>query len=198
MGPMERAALAQYAATRDVSLAAQAHEEFSKLDPATQSKLKKLTKEVVVRAASLDPAGLSENGDVAAFRRAELKHGRVCMQASLGIIVAENYHPIFDAWGDGPFVGAVATHFTSTAAKNFWPAFWIMAAGLEFATTFAEYDGKDEADYGFDPLNLKPDDPEALLELQNKELNNGRLAMVGAAGLIAQELVTGKGVFPIG
>merc|ERR1712146_798040 len=175
---------------------------------------KKLTKEVVVRAASLDPedyagvteplgfwdpAGLSEkeDADIAAYRRAELKHGRVCMQASLGIVVAENYHPIFDAWGDGPWVSAVASHFSETAAKNFWPAFWIMTAGHEFATSLSEYEGKEEADYGFDPLNLKPDDPEALLELQNKELNNGRLAMVGAAGLIAQELVTGKGVFPI-
>merc|ERR1712014_86755 len=212
--PMERAALAQYAATRDISLAAQAKEEFAKLDPATQSKLKKLTKEVVVRAASLspedyagvteplgfwDPAGFSEkeDADIAAYRRAELKHGRVCMQASLGILVAENYHPIFDNWNEGPFVSAVATHFSETASKNFWPAFWIMAAGHELATSIADYEGKEEADYGFDPLNLKPDDPDALLELQNKELNNGRLAMVGAAGLIAQELVTGKGVFPI-
>jgi len=208
--PMERFALTSYAATRDVSMAAQAKEEFMKLDAVTQAKLKKLQKDVVVRASSInpedlagiteplgfwDPAGFSENGNVAAYRRAELKHGRVCMQASLGILVAENYHPIFDNWNEGPFVSAVNTHFTETAAKNFWPAFWIMAAGHELATSLVDYEGKELADYGFDPLNIKPEDPEELKVLENKELNNGRLAMVGAAGMIAQELVTGKSIF---
>jgi len=208
--PMERFALTSYAATRDISMAAQAKEEFLKLDEVTQAKLKKLQKDVVVRASSIDPedlagiteplgfwdpAGFSENGNVAAYRRAELKHGRVCMQASLGILVAENYHPIFDNWNEGPFVSAVNTHFTETAAKNFWPAFWIMAAGHELATSLVDYEGKELADYGFDPLNIKPEDPEELKVLENKELNNGRLAMVGAAGMIAQELVTGKSIF---
>merc|ERR1712039_673663 len=40
--PMETFALTSFAATRDVSMAAQAKEEFSKLDVETQAKLKKL------------------------------------------------------------------------------------------------------------------------------------------------------------
>merc|ERR1719436_2281632 len=213
--PMEKFALTSYAATRDVSMAAQAKEEFSKLDHETQAKLKKLGRDVVVRASSLnpedmagvteplgfwDPAGFSKSGDIAAYRRAEIKHGRVCMQASLGIIVADLYHPFFDAWGDGAFVSATASHFTATATQNFWPAFWLMTASHELATTFADYDGKEEL-FGvgpfWDPLGLKPEDPEALREMENKELNNGRLAMFAAAGAIAQELLTGKGVLPL-
>jgi len=210
--PMEKFALTSYhyAATRDPSVKAQVKEEFSKLDRVTQAKLKKLSKELVVRAAAFDPedlpgiteplgfwdpAGFAKDERVLAYRRAELKHGRVCMLSGLGIIVAEKYHPIFDDWGDGPFVSAIASHFTSTAEKNFWPAFWIMAAGHELATAFVDYEGKDVGDFGFDPLNIKPKDPEALIELQNKELNNGRLAMVSVAGIIAQELVTGTAIF---
>merc|ERR1712157_600747 len=163
--PMEKFALTSYAATRDVSMAAQAKEEFSKLDRETQAKLKKLGRDVVVRASSLNPE------DIAAYRRAEIKHGRVCMQASLGIIVADLYHPFFDAWGDGEFVSASASHFTATAMANFWPAFWLMTASHELATTLADYDGKDEL-FGvgpfWDPLGLKPEDPEALREMENK------------------------------
>ncbi len=44
-------------------------------------------------------------------------------------------------------------------------------------------------DVGFDPLNLKPTDADEFATMQTKELQNGRLAMLGAAGMIAQELV---------
>ena len=75
-------------------------------------------------------------------------------------------------------------------------------------------------DLGFDPLGFKPSDPEAFVIMQTKvttsllefiffacqysqikthinikkELNNGRLAMLGVAGMILQELVNGKGI----
>jgi len=215
--PMEKFALTSFAATRDVSMRAQAKEEFSKLDRESQAKLKKLSKELVVRASAFrvedmpgvsaplgvpgesiwDPAGLANDIDEEKFfkyRQAEIKHGRVCMSSSLGMLVAEKFHPIFDNWNEGPFVSSMASHFSETAAKNFWPAFWIMTAGHELATTLADYDGKEEFDYGFDPLNLRPEDPEKLQEYQTMELNHGRWAMICAAGIIAQELVTGQSV----
>jgi hypothetical protein len=49
-------------------------------------------------------------------------------------------------------------------------------------------------DIGFDPLFLKPTDPEELKIMQTKELQNGRLAMLAAAGFMAQELVDGQGI----
>merc|ERR1719343_269944 len=216
--PMTRFALTQYAATRDVSMAAQAREEFSRLDPVTQAEVKKLSRDIIVRAASLkpedmtgvtkplgffDPAGFSKNGNLAIYRKAELKHGRVCMLATVGIFWSELAHPFFDAWGDGKFVDAVQSHFTPTAVENFWPAFWVLTAAHEFAVqlsgagqSFAAT--REPGDYGFDPLNLLKDlSPEQIKEVKNKELNNGRLAMFAASGIIAQEMVTGKAVFPI-
>merc|ERR1719248_491702 len=47
-------------------------------------------------------------------------------------------------------------------------------------------------DIGFDPLGLKPTDPEEFREMRTKELQNGRLAMLAAAGFLAQELVNHK------
>jgi len=44
---------------------------------------------------------------------------------------------------------------------------------------------------GFDPLGLSPKDPVKFNSMRTKELNNGRLAMIATAGLIAQELATG-------
>ena len=49
-------------------------------------------------------------------------------------------------------------------------------------------------DIGFDPLMLKPEDPEEFDIMVTKELQNGRLAMLAAAGFLAQEAVDGKGI----
>jgi Chlorophyll A-B binding protein len=46
-------------------------------------------------------------------------------------------------------------------------------------------------DIGFDPLGLKPKDPKEFATMQAKELSNGRLAMLAAAGMCAQEQVNG-------
>jgi len=211
--PLTRFALTQYAAMRDVSMAAQAKEEFLRLDSKDRAMVMNLGKEVVVRSESVnakdmagaiaplgffDPAGFGDGRTKLAFlRSAELKHGRVCMLGSLGFIVSEKFHPIFDAWGDGPYVSAVASHFAPTAMKNFWGAFLILCGAHEYYLEFSRSKSAamDGSDFGFDPLGLKPSKPADLLSLQNKEISNGRLAMLATAGMIAQELVTGKKIF---
>ena len=42
---------------------------------------------------------------------------------------------------------------------------------------------------GFDPLGLFPEDADAAFEIQTKEINNGRLAMISIAGFAVQEEV---------
>jgi light-harvesting complex I chlorophyll a/b binding protein 1 len=58
---------------------------------------------------------------------------------------------------------------------------------------------KDEyvmGEIGFDPLNfLAEKTPEEVLALKNKELNNGRLAMIAVAGFVAQEFVNNTEIF---
>ena len=47
-------------------------------------------------------------------------------------------------------------------------------------------------DLGFDPLGMAPKTDADMLAMKNKELNNGRLAMMAVAGIVAQEVVTGQ------
>ena len=49
---------------------------------------------------------------------------------------------------------------------------------------------------GFDPLGYTAKlDETAMYAMQNKELNNGRLAMIGVAGMTGQELVSNQQLF---
>jgi hypothetical protein len=49
-------------------------------------------------------------------------------------------------------------------------------------------------DVGFDPLGLKPKDGPGFAKRQHQELEHGRIAMLAAAGCMAQELATGRGI----
>jgi hypothetical protein len=49
-------------------------------------------------------------------------------------------------------------------------------------------------DLGFDPAGLKPDTAKDFANMQAKELSNGRLAMLAAAGFCVQEQINGQGI----
>jgi hypothetical protein len=135
------------------------------------------------------------------YREVELKHGRVGMLAALGFLVGENFHPLFGGNIDVPSYLA----FQQTPLQQFWGVVLFFIAIPEILSVFTFENPREETwairrdyasgDLGFDPLGLKPNDPAALREMQTKELNNGRLAMIAVAGMIAQELATGQKLF---
>ncbi|CAM9819062.1 unnamed protein product, partial [Ectocarpus sp. 6 AP-2014] len=151
-----------------------------------------------------DPVGLSSEADpddIKKWRETEIKHGRVAMLASVGVLVAENFHPLFL----GPdYIGPAIFHFEEITARfpQFWALTLLAIAWLEYRQInigFAELDpvtgeGGMRLDYvpgdlGFDPLGLAPEDEDELNVMKTKELNHGRLAMIGITGMIVQELV---------
>ena len=69
------------------------------------------------------------------------------------------------------------------------------SAAIPFLKRPPALDGTMVGDMGFDPLGMKPKDEAGLMTMQTKELNNGRLAMLACAGIVAQELVTGQPLF---
>lgn len=141
----------------------------------------------------------------------QIKHGRLAMVAAIGILTAEVWHPFYGGLIRGPAI----SHFQQIEALQ--PGFWLvplLATGIFEAYSIAkgwappdETKGtvawlKDDyvpGDLGWDRTNITPLkygkwSPE-FIEMRNRELQNGRLAMIAVAGVIAQELVDGKTVF---
>ena len=157
-----------------------------------------------------DPLGFADKADantLKRYREAELTHGRVAMLATVGFLVGEKVEGssfLFDAQITGPAI----THLSQVP-----PLFWILltmsiGAAEQFRAETGWVDPADvpvdqpgllkedysPGDIGFDPLGLKPTDPSEYDIMATKELQNGRLAMLAAAGFMAQELTNGKGI----
>jgi len=201
---------------------------FSSVERDTREKLVKVIDEVDVNArlsltagvtdpmGFFDPLGFATadtmtGGKLLFYREVELKHGRVAMLAALGILVGEQFHPLFGGNIDVPSYIA----FQQTPLQTFWPAVLVAIAIPEIFSVFSfqtpaniiglqSTPGRElwairtdhvPGDLGFDPLGLKPTNPEEWRQMQNKELNNGRLAMIASAGMIAQELASGQKLF---
>jgi hypothetical protein len=154
-----------------------------------------------------DPLGLTPDTKegLVLYREAELAHGRVAMMGALGYLVQSHFAPLFDMEGApvirhldlvlkselGQFAGTtllMAIFFSEIARARIG---WV-EPDVAMRTLRSEYT---PGDLGFDPLGLKPKDAAGLLAMQNKELNNGRLAMIAIAGMTAQELATGQQAF---
>merc|ERR1711937_269825 len=105
-------------------------------------------------------------GKIKFYREVELKHGRVVMLA----IASPEIYSVFSF--------KTPALFTQKGEEGGMP--WEIRSDFE------------SGDLGFDPLGLKPTDPEELKQMQTKELQNGRLAMIAAAGMIAQELASNQ------
>lgn len=174
---------------------------------------------------NFDPLGFCQDlpvQEIKRFREAEVTHGRVAMLATLGYLVAENFHPLFN----GIVYGPANTHLGQVQKEApFFFAFLAAAIAVaELGRSLYGWENPLEAarknramaaeeafegktwlsklnddyypgDVAFDPLGLKPSDPKEFAEMQTKELNHGRLAMFAAMGMIVQEQVTGATLF---
>jgi light-harvesting complex I chlorophyll a/b binding protein 1 len=132
------------------------------------------------------------------------------MLAALGILVTEEpieFHPLFEAYNKD--IGPAIRHLDEVRAVSpiFFELLAVLIGSLEINRALKGWKSTDSAafqdlkddyypgDVGFDPLGLKPAGDEEFLAMSTKELQNGRLAMLGVAGMVAQELVNGKEIF---
>lgn len=148
-----------------------------------------------------DPLQFSDTFDMKWLREAELKHGRVCMLATVGFVVQQ-------------YVKFPGFPNPENSLDAFWQAPGGAWATLIFLVGFIEsssYGGKitmldmfedtdrEPGDFDFGPwkLSKKPEDAASVKDIKLKELNNGRLAMMAIGGMIHHNLVVNGPLFPL-
>lgn len=131
-----------------------------------------------------DPLGFSKGKDESGFRQlriAEIKHGRVAMMASLGLVLPHLWRaPGFEEVPSG--VGAVSSEMGAAGLVAL-----VFGAGFHELVLWKDDESKDAGNFG-DPFNVA-----TVINIErNYELNNGRMAMIAVLGEILAELATGK------
>jgi hypothetical protein len=164
-----------------------------------------------------DPLGFATGEDAADslfrlknYREAELKHGRLAMLATVGWPMAELFHPGLAelknaenllAYG-GQDAPAFAPSVLNGGLEQFQPllmAILVFSATIE--TKYVMGDGRKAflakdwvaGNLGFDPLgfyNSKDVSARQKRELELKEINNGRLAMLAISSFAALEFIS--------
>jgi len=144
-----------------------------------------------------DPLGLSEWVPVEWLRESEIKHGRVCMLATLGYIAQDCGVRLP---GEIHQVSSLKAHDAAVGYGGMAQIFGFLFL-FEIISYFAivemlEGSGRKPGDYGFDPLKFqKGMSDEDFATMQMKEIKNGRLAMLAIGGIVTQDAVFEKG-FP--
>merc|ERR1740138_1965535 len=169
---------------------------------------------LVVGNKGFDPLGLATGNDQADsmyrlknYREAEVKHGRLAMLAAVGWPMAELLHPKLSSSLDMPNLlatgggelGGLAPSVLNGGLGEFQlllMAILVMSATIE--TKYVVGDGRKNflqkdwtaGNLGFDPLKLYEASPQKKRELELKEINNGRLAMLAITSFAAIEFIT--------
>jgi len=145
-----------------------------------------------------DPLGLGEKPELLQkFREAELLHCRWTMLASVGMLAVEG-GGFADSWIDGPqwaLDGSHATYFNvdlgPTQLLYTGIAQLVLMGGAEYYRNQEEDAEKRMYPGGaFDPFGFAKGDFEGL---KNKEIKNGRLAMISVLGYFMQGAVCHEG-----
>lgn len=127
------------------------------------------------------------------LQEAEIKHGRVCMLAILGLVVAELY--TFPFYTDAPHL-AINRHNWSVSNGSLtqillWCSFFEI---MTMPAVIQMVNGKSErapGDFKFDPLGLGKD-PTKMNTFKVNEVKNGRLAMCAVSGAIHHAAITNQ------
>ena len=143
-----------------------------------------------------DPVGFAKDispSKLKFYKEVEIKHGRLAMIAAVGFPIGEHISgatdvPSYIAFEESPLAGSLPVLALPILLAEIFSVFTFNSPfGGELFSIRTDYEN---GNLGFDPLGLKPEDPEDLKDMKTKEINNGRLAMIGIVGMLGQELST--------
>lgn len=134
------------------------------------------------------------------MREAELKHSRLAMLAAVGWPLAELFDkPLADAAGlptlltksgESP---SVLNGGLDRIDSVYWFICVLLAAIVELENAeMKETKGKNYVIGDCGLSKLLPSDPKKIMDLQTKEIKNGRLAQMAILGFAVQEALYGK------
>lgn len=143
-----------------------------------------------------DPLGICPKDETVfnEYRACEIKHGRVAMLAAVGAL-AQHFvrFPGFERTNFGKPLPSGLGALTETPGSFGFALLLLVAGVLELLFWKDGVDPETEVwtrepgNFG-DPLGLGQYGE----DMRNRELNNGRMAMFAALGILVAELVTGK------
>merc|ERR1719458_365195 len=146
-----------------------------------------------------DPVGFTKDGDEFSFKRrrsVEIKHGRICMLATMGYITPEitGKWPGMLSKSEGLAFQSIPNGLGALSKVPFTG--WVQIVAYCGFTEFkANYDAdvrNTPGDMGWKPPLLASDDPKLKTRRLNAEIANGRLAMMAIIGMFFQDGLTGS------
>mmetsp|Transcript_86556 Transcript_86556/g.249941 ORF Transcript_86556/g.249941 Transcript_86556/m.249941 type:complete len:205 (+) Transcript_86556:73-687(+) len=151
-----------------------------------------------------DPLGFIKNGPYGSpednfyhYRGVEVKHGRIAMAATVGMLVQENYR--FEGMLSPSENLSFADVPNGLAALDVVPLLgWVQLATLIGAHEMLvkQRPGRKPGDFGTGYLGMAMDDESSKqLRALNVEIQNGRLAMLGILGMFASESIHGTALW---
>mmetsp|Transcript_5464 Transcript_5464/g.11175 ORF Transcript_5464/g.11175 Transcript_5464/m.11175 type:complete len:197 (-) Transcript_5464:98-688(-) len=135
-----------------------------------------------------DPMRLSDiQTDLKYARWSEIKHGRICMLALVGIVVQQlGLHFPGEAYTNKDIFGAVSTVGWGVNLQIF-----LGMAFVELTTFNMHYGEGEPGDFGLDGGMLKNMTPEQIKYRKESEIVHCRLAMIAFTGAMVQTLLYG-------
>lgn len=146
-----------------------------------------------------DPLGFSDTFDMRWLRESELKHGRVCMMATVGFF-AQQFITLPGCTPAADSLQAVYTAPQAGMATLLFIAGYIESASYNGKLTMVDmFEDSDRVpgDLNFGSKMLNGKDEKAVNDMKLKELNNGRLAMCAIGGMVHHNLVVKGPLFPL-
>lgn len=143
-----------------------------------------------------DPLNISSYLNVKWLQEAEIKHGRICMLAIVGLMVAEVYQ--FPFYSNAPHVAIYRHNWAvsngALAQILLWSSFFEIMTTRATLQTINGVSDRAPGDFKFDPLGLGKDPAKKAVYATN-EIKNGRLAMIAVSGAIHHAALTKMNMF---